>query len=112
MADIETGKAYQVLDPFACNAIEQIQKFKIDKKLYKKGFGFEVIQQVLIDFLNVCRMIFLKKAKSMKDLEDFEVGLGESFKIKINFPTTVESTREPPRELHKNEKSKGFEIGD
>jgi hypothetical protein len=113
VADIETGKAYQVLDPFTANSIKQIQDFKIEKKLHKKGFGYEIIQQVLIDFLNVCpNDFFIKKAKSIKDLNDFEVGLGESFKNEIIFPGMVKSTREPARELHKKEQSKGFEIGD
>lgn len=112
VADIETGKAYQVLDPFACNVIKQIQDFKIEKKLYKKGFGFEVMQQVLVDFISVNPSnFFLKREKNKADLNVFEVGLGDSFKNKIALPT-IESTREPARELHKKDKSKGFEIGD
>ena len=49
----------------------------------------------------------------MKDLNAFEVGLGDSFKDKISLPM-IEATHEPARELHKKEKSKdtGFGIGD
>lgn len=110
VSDLTNGRAYHVLDPFACNVIAQLNSFRTEQKLHRKGDRWDTFQKVVLDFVDVNPdNFFPKREKGKVDLNKYEAGLGDSFKERIKLPQ-IESTREPARKLH--EKDKGFGIGD